>query len=66
MLGDNNNSKKKKNVWMLILGLAICVAYMIVDSIGLSLHPVVTGALLVITIFLLIAYIVSNYTKRGK
>lgn len=66
MLGDGNNKEKKKNVWMLALAVAVCIAYMIVDGMGLELHPVITGALLVLTVFLLIAYIASNYTGGKK
>lgn len=57
------NRKGKKNIWMLVISIAICITYMIIDSNGIFLSPAITGAMLVAAVIFLLGYVFSNYKK---
>ena len=57
------NRKEKKNIWMLVISIAICITYMIIDSSGIFLSPAITGAMLVAAVIVLLGYVFSNYKK---
>ena len=59
------NKKEKKNLWMLVISIAICITYMIIDSSGIALSPALTGAMLVATVVFLLGYIFTNYKKKN-
>ena len=56
--------KEKRNLWMLVLAVAICIAYMFCDAVGLTVPPVYSSILFIATVMLFIGYISSNYSKR--
>ena len=57
------NRKGKKNIWMLVISIAICITYMIIDGSGIILSPAITGAMLVAAVIFLLGYVFSNYKK---
>ena len=57
------NRKEKKNNWMLVISIAICITYMIIDGSGIILSPAITGAMLVAAVIFLLGYVFSNYKK---
>lgn len=59
------NKKEKKNLWMLVISIAICITYMIIDSSGIALSPALTGAMLVAAVVFLLGYIFTNYKKKN-
>ena len=48
---------------MLVISIAICITYMIIDSSGIFLAPAITGAMLVAAVIFLLGYVFSNYKK---
>ncbi len=59
------NKKEKKNLWMLVISIAICITYMIIDSSGIALSPALTGAMLVAAVVFLLGYVFTNYKKKN-
>ena len=62
-MNNMENRKEKKNIWMLVISIAICITYMIIDGSGIILSPAITGAMLVAAVIFLLGYVFSNYKK---
>ena len=54
----------KKNMWMLALMIALCVGWLLSDTIGLDMRPVFTAVILLACVILLLAYMFTNYRRR--
>ncbi len=51
---------------MLVISIAICITYMIIDGSGIILSPALTGAMLIAAVIFLLGYVFSNYKKENQ
>lgn len=61
-----DNRKERKNIWMLVISIAICITYIIIDGSGIILSPALTVAMLIAAVIFLLGYVFSNYKKENQ